>query len=135
VEFYAGRNRAWSALRLPYSRRIAAQERNAVAYGSAAVGHEIQVVRRILAAHRLRADLAVFLVLEDHHLERVTQPHAVLRQRVRNLDCTHRSDLTVVVATFRHRIDVRSSHQHGQRRVTAVAPADNVAGRVGAHVE
>lgn len=60
----------------------------------------------------------------------MTQCDVALGQSLRHLDRTQGTNDAIVVATLRHRIDMRSDNQHGQSRITADPPPRDIAGRV-----
>jgi hypothetical protein len=87
------------------------------------------------AGHGLAAGRAALLIREDDELERMACRDARVAQEFRHLDCAKDAHVAVVVAALRHRVDVRSRHDHRQRRVRSGAAADDVPGGVDAHFE
>ena len=87
------------------------------------------------AGHRAAADQAALLVREADNLDRVTGRDAAFMHQLRNLDRTDDTDVAVVVAAARHRIDVRAEHDRWQPVFRPFAASDDVARRVDTDLE
>ena len=128
-------DRPGCAARLSEARGIATDCADAIADLESAVTDDVERGSAQAAGHRLAADRAAFLVGEDDELEGMARRDAVRAQQLRHLDGAEHADIAVVVAALRNGVDVGARHDHGQRRVRALAASDDVSGRVDAHVE
>jgi hypothetical protein len=61
-----------------------------------------------LAGHRPTAHEPALLIGEVHDLECMAQSDVLIAQVLRNLDGAHHADVTIVVASMRHRVGVRA---------------------------
>ena len=86
--------------------RIAADELNALADGFLAAGDNAELFFGQATRDRLAAAGPALFVLENNNLERMPQPHVILRQRLCHLDRSHRADLPVIHAARRNRVDM-----------------------------
>ncbi len=115
--------------------RVAADRANTLPDRQAAVTHDLERAVSQLADHGATARQSTLLVSEDDDLERVSRRNTVVVEQTDRLDRTDDADLAVVVAAARYGIDVRTEHDHGKTFIPALAPADDVAGGVDAHLE
>ena len=106
VQLHVRGHIALGALHRGELRQIAAHERDAVADRLAAAGRDSQILRVHFADECATAHGAAFLVLEDHHLERMPRDEVAHAQRARHFDGAQRAHVAVVVAAGGHRVDV-----------------------------
>ena len=73
------------------------------------------------------ADHGAFFVGENDHLQRVAKRQVLFMQYLGHLDRAKRAHVTVIVATFRNRIDVRADHDRTKQCVGSRARTDDIA--------
>src|SRR5947209_4770111 len=59
----------------------------------------------------------------------------VLEERLRDLNCPKRADITVVIAAFGNAVDVRAEQNRLERIITPRTAADEIAGRIDRNIK
>src|SRR5215469_4348800 len=90
------------ALYLREPAQVTADELNAFSYALAALAFDVQQLVVKSVANDVAADGASFFVLKDDYLQRVAQLRAALIQDLSNFNGRKRSNIAIVIATFRH---------------------------------
>src|SRR5215471_15188563 len=114
------------ALYLREPAQVTADELNAFSYALAALAFDVQQLVVKSGANDMAADGASFFVLKDDYVQRVAQLRAALIQNLSNFNGRKRSNVAIVIATFRHRINMRPDQQRLERWITAGARANDV---------
>jgi hypothetical protein len=135
VQLEVAGDAAGLALHLRYLRGIAADESDPIADSLATLGDSVEQLFVEAGADGMAADGAALFVLKNDDLQRMTKSDVLLVDNLRDFDGGERSDVAVVIAAFRDRVNVRADDQRLERGVRARARADDVSSGIDGYVK